>query len=157
MKTIITPSQAVKLAFADGMYVGAGSITLTDIAAAEQRYIVPVVGRALYERLLEGAYADFSTAYIAPATALCTRLMLQSRLDVRTGQCGTSVLKSSDFQPAGDSSLRRLRQSLRTHSRELLRRISEHLTAHPETFPEYDPQNDITQHCTTDGGLVQIH
>ena len=52
MNTLITPAQAVALAFADGEYLAPESVTQSDIAAAEQRYIVPVIGRRLYDCLL---------------------------------------------------------------------------------------------------------
>ena len=38
----------------------------------------------------------------------------------------------------------------------LLHRAAEHLRAHRDEFPEYDPENDIFNRCTTDGGFVQI-
>ena len=37
MNTLITPAQAVALAFADGEYLAPESVTQSDIAAAEQR------------------------------------------------------------------------------------------------------------------------
>jgi len=40
--------------------------------------------------------------------------------------------------------------------KELLHRAAEHLRAHRDEFPEYDPENDIFNRCTTDGGFVQI-
>ena len=60
-------------------------------------------------------------------------------------------------QPAGEAALRALRRSLRTQARTLLRRAGEHLFAHRDEFPEYDPENDTLRRCTTDGGFVQIH
>ena len=43
MNTLITPAQAVALAFADGEYLAPESVTQSDIAAAEQRYLVPII------------------------------------------------------------------------------------------------------------------
>ena len=54
MKTLITPEQVVALAYADGEYLPPEQITGADIAAAEERRIVPVVGRGLYGRLQIG-------------------------------------------------------------------------------------------------------
>lgn len=45
MNTLITPAQAVASAFTDGEYLAPEAIGEGDIAAAEQRYIVPVIGR----------------------------------------------------------------------------------------------------------------
>ena len=103
MKTLITPLQVLRLAFGGGDYLPPDSVTEADIAGAEQRHIVPVVGRALYEKLLEGSYAGFRDEYLAAPTALFTRLALQSRLDISTGQCGTTAPKTACGQPAGDA------------------------------------------------------
>lgn len=144
MNTLVTPLQVLKLAFGEGEYLPPEIIAEADIAGAEQRHIVPVVGRALYEKLLAGSYPDFRTEYLASPAALFTRAVLQPRLDVRTGQCGTTAPKSAYAQPAGDT------------ARTLLHRAAEHLRAHRDEFPEYDPENDIFNRCTTDGGFVQI-
>ena len=74
MNTLITPAQAVALAFADGEYLAPESVTQSDIAAAEQRYLVPVIGRLLYEKLLSGSHAGFTTEYLAaPGSAAPSR------------------------------------------------------------------------------------
>ena len=156
MNTLVTPLQVLKLAFGEGEYLPPEIIAEADIAGAEQRHIVPVVGRALYEKLLAGSYPDFRTEYLASPAALFTRAVLQPRLDVRTGQCGTVAPKSAAYQPAGTQALRELQRSLRRQARTLLRRAAEHLHAHRDEFPEYDPENDILNRCTTDGGFVQI-
>lgn len=103
MKTLITPLQVLRLAFGEGEYLPPESVTEADIAAAERRYLVPVIGLTLYEKLLGGACADFRTGYLEAPAALFTRAVLQPRLDVRTGQCGTTVPKSAYAQPAGDT------------------------------------------------------
>ena len=155
MNTLITPAQAVALAFADGEYLAPESVTQSDIAAAEQRYIVPVIGRRLYEKLLSGSHAGFTTEYLAAPAALFTRIALQPRLDVGTGQCGTVAPKSAAYQPAGTQALRELQRSLRRQARTLLRRAAEHLETHAAEFPEYDPHKNILNRCTTDGNFVQ--
>ena len=121
MNTLVTPLQVLKLAFGEGEYLPPEIIAEADIAGAEQRHIVPVVGRALYEKLLAGSYPDFRTEYLASPAALFTRAVLQPRLDVRTGQCGTVAPKSAAYQPAGTQALRELQRSLRRQARTLLR------------------------------------
>ena len=147
MNTLITPAQAVALAFADGEYLAPESVT--------QSYLVPVIGRLLYEKLLSGSHAGFTTEYLAAPAALFTRIALQPRLDVRTGQCGTVAPKSAAYQPAGTQALRELQRSLRRQARTLLRRAAEHLETHAAEFPEYDPHKNILNRCTTDGNFVQ--
>lgn len=155
MNTLVTPLQVLKLAFGEGEYLPPEIIAEADIAGAEQRHIVPVVGRALYEKMLDGAYGEFVEEYLEVPVALFARLAVQSGLDVRTGRRGTTAPKSSCSQPADAAALRRLRNSLRMRARALLRRASEYLAAHCDEFPEYDPARDICNRCTTDGNLVQ--
>ena len=88
MNTLVTPLQVLKLAFGEGEYLPPEIIAEADIAGAEQRHIVPVVGRALYEKLLAGSYPDFRTEYLASPAALFTRAVLQPRLDVRLCPAG---------------------------------------------------------------------
>ena len=113
MNTLVTPLQVLKLAFGEGEYLPPEIIAEADNAGAEQRHIVPVVGRALYEKLLAGSYPDFRTEYLASPAALFTRAVLQPRLDVRTGQCGTTAPKSAYAQPAGDTARRHLARGKR--------------------------------------------
>ena len=152
MNTLVTPSGANSPSARD-TYLPPEIIAKPTLRA-EQRHIVPVVGRALYEKLLAGSYPDFRTEYLASPAALFTRAVLQPRLDVRTGQCGTTAPKSAYAQPAG--ARRHLRRALLAQARTLLHRAAEHLRAHRDEFPEYDPENDIFNRCTTDGGFVQI-
>ena len=156
MKTLVTPLQVLKLAFAEGAYLPTDTVIEADIAPAEHRYLLPVIGPALYEKLLAGEYADLRADYLAAPAALFTRLSLQPRLDVRTGQCGTSAPKSDAGQPADEKARRALLRTLRAEARAMLRRAALHLRAHPDEFPEYNPAHDILNRCTTDGGIVQI-
>ena len=157
MNTLITPLQVLKLAFGNGEYLPPDAFGEADIAAAEQRYIVPVIGPELYEKLLAGTHAAFRDEYLAPPAALFTRLALQPRLDIRSGQCGTSAPKSSWGQPADQEALRRQCRALRSEARTLLRRAVAYLDSHRREFPEYLPEKNILNRCTTDGGFVQIH
>ena len=83
-------------------------------------------------------------------------LALQPRLDIRTGQCGTTEPKSSWGQPADKEALRRQCRALRSEARTLLRRAVAYLEEHNREFPEYRPEKNTLNRCTTDGGFVQV-
>ncbi len=150
MKTLITPLQALKLAFGDSEFLPPETIAETDIAAAEERWIVPALGRKLHDRLLAGASSEFRTEYLAAPVALYTRALVQSRLNLRTDRIGTVVPKSDHAQPADDEALRRLRLQLLRQARTLLTRAVAYIEGHPGLFPEYAP----TTRCSLDGGLL---
>ena len=143
MNTLVTPLQVLKLAFGEGEY-------LPPEAFSHDR------NATLHRHPGHQEKRDFRTEYLASPAALFTRAVLQPRLDVRTGQCGTTAPKSAYAQPAGDTARRHLRRALLAQARTLLHRAAEHLRAHRDEFPEYDPENDIFNRCTTDGGFVQI-
>ena len=54
MTTLVTPREVIDLAFADGGYLPPEAIGTVDIAAAEARYLLPVTGPALWQKLAEG-------------------------------------------------------------------------------------------------------
>lgn len=156
MKTLITPSQAHRLSFGEGEYLPPGSIAEADIAAAEARYIVPVIGSALYARLLAGDYPELVSDHLAAPLALFTRAAIQPRLDIRTQPGGAAAPYTDYGRPADAEARRRQRRSLVVEARSLLRRAARHLSDNRERYPEYDPEEDILNRCSLDGNLVQI-
>lgn len=156
MQTLITPKQAVALAFSDGEQAPAGAVTDSDLAAAEARYIVPVIGKSLHEKLLAGAYPELLAGYVAPAAALFARVVAQPRLGISTLPGGLAAPRSDGYQPAAEAAVRRLQRMLRGKARTLLRRAAAHIAAYSDDYPEYDAEQDIFNRCRIDGDLIQI-
>lgn len=158
MKTLITSEQVAALAFTaggDGL-LDPAAVAESDIAAAEHRYLVPVVGPALYERLLAGEYAELVTDYLAAPLALWTRVLVQPRLEVHTGSCGAVVADPDGAEPVAAEQSQRLLHALRGQARTLMLRASDHLDARAEDYPEYDPKQNILKRCRIHGDFVQI-
>ena len=65
MNTLISISQLLQFAFGSGEYLPPDALSEADITAAEQRYLLPVIGQALYEKLLAGEYATLRDDYLA--------------------------------------------------------------------------------------------
>lgn len=156
MQTLITPAAVVERAFSDGEYIAPETVSEAAIVAAQESYLRPVVGVALYERLLAGDHADFTDEYLAAPLALYVRYLLAPQLDLRHGQNGTVQPRSDHFTAATDPTLRRSRRTLLQSARRLLRRASDYLESHAAEFPLYDPQANILNRCSIDGKLVQI-
>lgn len=157
MNTLITPAQVVRLAFPSESCLPPDLVAEADIAAAAQRYLVPVIGLPLYERLMADTDRSFVDHYLAAPLALFTRLMIQPRLDICAGRTGTTAPKYDGTTPATEEARRMQRRSLRTEARALLQRAVARIEAYPETYPEYDPKENILKRCSLDGKLVQIH
>lgn len=156
MNTLITPIRVLRLAFGEGEYLPPGTISEADVAAAEARYIVPVIGPSLHAKLLEEGDPDFVAEYLAAPLALFTRAMIQPRLDIRTQTGGAAAPVTDYARPADGEACLRQRRALLVEARTLLRRAARHLTANRAAYPEYDPDEDILNHCSLDGNLVQI-
>ena len=157
MNTLLTPVEVVRLTFAPDDCLPPDAVTEADIAAAEQRYLVPAIGPALHERLLTDNDRSFLDHYLAAPLALFTRVLIQPRLDIRTGRCGTTAPKPDGTSPATEEARRMQRQSLLTQARALLLRAVEQIELYPETYPQYDPKENILKRCSIDGKLVQIY
>lgn len=157
MKSLITPLEVHRHAFAGGALLPTGAVTETDILTAEERFLRPVFGAALLDAVREGRYADLLADYLVGCLALLTRVVLQPQLDLQTTAIGTLAPKGEHGTAADTTELRRLHQNLRHRAQTLLRRASEYVEAHAERFPEYDPRANILNRCTTYGGFVQVH
>lgn len=113
MTTLVTPREVIDLAFADGGYLPPEAIGTVDIAAAEARYLLPVTGPALWQKLAEGEYPTLREEFAAPAAACAVRVAMQPALDLHGGAGGTTVTKSSACQPAGQQQLAASHRALR--------------------------------------------
>jgi len=156
MQTLITSADVVEHAFGDGEYVAPEAVSEAAIVAAQESYVRPVTGDALFARLLAGDHADFTREYLAAPLALYVRYLIAPQLDLRHGQCGAVQPRSEHFAAAADPVLQRSRRALLRSARRLLRRASDHLDSHRAQFPLYDPRADALKRCSTDGGFVQI-
>ena len=156
MNVLISPEQVVRLAFAPDDCLPPELIADADIAAAAERYLFPVIGRELYDRLLMETNRTFVDQYLAAPLAFYTRLLVQPRLDIRTGRCGTPAPKFDGTTPATEEARRSLRNSLRREARELLLRAVARIEERADDYPEYDPKKNVLKRCTLDGKLVQI-
>lgn len=157
MKSLISPLEVHRYAFAGGQCLPSDAVTEADIITAEERFLRPVFGAALLDAVRAGQYADFLTDYLVCCLALLTRVVLQPQLDLQTTPIGTLAPKGTNGTAADTAELRRLQQNLRHRAQTLLKRASEYVEAHAEAFPEYDSRANILNRCTTYGGFVQVH
>ena len=155
-KTLTTQSQVIGLAFAECEYMPATAVSEAEIAVAEERCIVPVTGRALYEKMLAGSYAELRDEYAVPTAAIFTRVGMQPLTDVRSGRFGTVAPRPEYGEPADRERILDLRRSLLRKGRTLQRRMSDFLERNAADYPEYDPRENILNRCSTDGGYIQI-
>lgn len=130
------------MAFAPSEMHTMAVISEADIVEAESRYIKPLLGEPLYDRLLNGDYAELVEEYVAPAIAARTRAIVEELLPLRCQACSATP----------SSAIAALKQKART----LARRMADHLEAHNSSYPEYNPKANPLKHCSIDGNIVQV-
>lgn len=157
MITLSTPTEVAASAFSAAEYIPEEAITEADIAAAERHSIIPVTGRALYERLAAGGYPTLCEEFVKPALAASVRVAVQPLLAVRCGACGIVTPRSDSIEPADAKQRGEVMRALRRRASELLRRLSEELERSAAAYPEYDSRDNILNRCTIYGDIVQTH
>lgn len=155
-QNIITPTEVIAIAFSDGEYVAPEVITDIDITASIEQWIAPITGEALLDAVGKGQYADLKNNYIAPAVALCTRLMVQPRLNVHTSQLGLTLPAGSSHKAADAKARAELQRALRHRAQSARKHLSAYLEQHATEFKEYCSDDNILMRCSCDGGFVQI-
>ena len=156
-QTLITPEKVVALAFADAELIDQSAISPLDIAVAEERHVVAVVGGEMYAAMLEGSYADFCEEYVAPVVALRTRLLMLPSMVARSGRFGVGTAATSTLKSPSDIQLKSLERALREKARTLQQRMSRHLNENAKLYAEYDPQKNILNRCSNDGNIIQTY
>lgn len=154
MKRLITPEQVVSLAFSDAEYISVATISDSDIDAATNRYILPIVGQSLVDALLEQNYSALLEQYVAPALAFAVRHSIQPTLNLRTADRGLLAPRTDNYTTPSQSAVITYRSSIKNRMRELLCRLSDHLNS--AEYEEYNPKQNILNRCSIDGGFVQI-
>ncbi len=156
MKTLIPTEEVIVLAFGQANDLSPQNITPSDILAATSRYIIPVVGESLVESINQGKYATLLTDFIAPALAFAVRLMVQPSINVRTADSGLIAPCGETMTPPSTAATQQLMRSLKIRTRELITRLSDHLNANSDKYTEYNPKDNILNHCSIYGGFIQI-
>lgn len=151
MNSIITPQQVIDLVFIPETLVTRSKITATDIAIAESRYLLPIIGEALYDAISAGRYTELRDEYVAPMVAAWTRYIAEPLLAERLG-----IAQNKDYSEADNDVRKDAVRRLRRNAQLLSRRMSDYLNAHSDNFAEYNPADNPLNHCTIDGGIVQI-
>ena len=126
---LVTPQQVIDNAFAQGEYLPAGAITEAMIAAAQKKYLLPIIGQKLIDSIFKGIYQYLDEEYIRPTLALLTRI--EAALDAYPP-------KSQEYARA----------------RIFLGALSDHLNENADDYPEYDAANNAKNRCSILSGFV---
>ncbi len=142
-------------AFAGGEYLPPENIPELTILAAEERYLLPIAGRQLCQRLAEGGYPELKEEFVAPALALCVKRLLLDSLRIQIGACGLAAAATQGWHEASAEAVGEARKNLLTEMRSLLCRLSDELERRRDEIPEYDSDKNIMNRCRIYGDIVQ--
>lgn len=151
MNTLITAQRAYALAFSSEEPYGASAITEVDIAEAESRYLLPIIGEELYNAL--ASYSRLKTEYVEPMVAAWVRYIVEPHLATRCCSC----YAEGRITEAVNDHTERVMRALREKARALTRRLSDHLNAHSADYAEYNPQTNPLNRCFIHGNIVQVY
>lgn len=151
MKRLITPNDVMRLAYSPEELLQSDIVLDVDIIEAECRHISPILGEELLARLEAGDYEELMSDYVAPAIALWTRYGVEQIAHHRSALCHSERLTTADNERLS-TTLRALREKAST----LTHRLSDHLNAHGDDYPEYDPKKNPLNRCFIYGNIVEI-
>ena len=151
MKTLITAERVYALAFSTEEPYSASVITDTDIAEAESRYLMPVVGEELYNVVAK--YSTLKSEYVEPMVAAWVRYIVEPHLAAR---CCTCYAEGRVTEAVNDHTERVMR-ALREKAVALTRRLSDHLNSHSVDYVEYNPKTNPLNRCFIYGNIVQVY
>ena len=140
MALLITPAEVLETAFPATEQFRDDLIRPTMIEVAQLQYLQPVFG-ALFDALEEERYSDF----------VC---MVIDELTASVGTLGILQEKSDYGSPASIRLQERLRRQARTTAERLLDRAVGVIEANPESFPEYDPEQNLRHCLLLKGGFI---
>ncbi len=126
---LMTPTEVIDYAFATGEYVSLTSLTESMIAAAQLRYITPILGSELTEAVADGKYEELREGYIAPTLGLLVRL--EANL--------------AAYPPTVTE---------RQRAKLFLSTLSDYLNTNADEFSQYAMEDNVMNRCSIVAGFV---
>lgn len=151
MQRLITPSDVLRLAYSSEELLTSSIILDIDIIEAEQNHILPILGEGLMARLGNGEYQELMSEYVAPALAMWTRYNVELVAHHRSAMCHNERPTTAD-----NERLRTTLRALRNKASTLTRRLSDHLNANGDDYPDYKAENNPLNRCFIYGDIIQI-
>ena len=144
MKTLISPTEVLSLAFGTTHTLEEGAVPHHSILAAEQSFLLPALGEKLYTMLAtenpDEECAGFVEEYLKQPLALYVASRLLPTLAVKIGSAGVARLTGESFEAVDEQTLHKVVVRLRRDADTLLARALDYLADNPTLFPDYEPQ-----------------
>ena len=151
MNTLVTAERVHALAFSSEEPYSASAITEADIAEAESRHLLPILGEELYNAL--DSYSALRTEYVEPMVAAWVRYIVEPHLATRCCAC----YAEGRVTEAVNDYTKRVMRALKEKALALTHRLSDHLNSHSADYAEYNPKTNPLNHCFIYGNIVQVY
>lgn len=152
MKLLMTPAEVVGMVFGEG--IPPDIIGDSTVMAAQLRYMKPVLGDSFYKALEEGRYTAFVGEWVKPALALFVKYMVLPAVAFHTGELGVVQFGGDHFHAAEAKDIAGLRRVVRSQAETALYAVVLHIESSPDTYPEYDSDENIKRRISVSGGIV---
>lgn len=153
MKLLMTPAEVAAACFGGDANIAAEYITDTAIAAAQRRYLRPVLGESLCAAVGDGRYGDLCSDYLKPALALYVKKMVLPLLSAQPGILGVVSYSGQGFGAASDKEVAALARAAKTEADIVMRMCVEYLETSSTDYPEYDPR-ETADRIKLKGGIA---
>ena len=155
MKTLVSPQEVTTILFGSVHTLEERAIPLCSILSAEQSFLLPAVGKELYDVLRastpDSRNAGFVEEYLKQPLALYVASRLLPTIAVKVGSAGVVRLAGESFEAVDEVALHKVVVRMRAEADTLLARATYYLASHPDEFPDYAPAQR-THHIV--GGVV---
>lgn len=152
IKTLITPSEVLEIAFDDRLRVPADSINPAQILAAEAQYIQPIFGD-IYTAMQQDQLVDFVNDYIKPALAVYVKVLQLPLLGVVQGTLGLSYAATHKDLELTDDKIEMIRAQLLSDANALLKRAVRYVKDNEHEFSQYEDAKTLSATFLA-GGII---
>ncbi len=126
---MVSVEKARSAAFTESEYINPNAITESHIYSVEHRYLIPIMGEELCEKIRKGGYTTLLSDYVVPIVGELIRIEIDH-----------------EAYPA--------RSSNRKRCRTLLAALSEHLNDNGDSYTEYCRSENVMNRCRIIGSIV---
>ena len=151
---LISPAEVVDLAFGGGGNLRPEDVSEATIVAAQRKYLLPVLGEALLEEMIDGSHGDLVEEFIKPSLALYVKRLLLPSLAAKVGVVGVVRYVGEGYAEVDEKTLHRLMRRTKADADVVLDAAVDYVELHPELFPNYVAINNIRNGINIDSGIV---
>lgn len=154
MIPLITSSEVVALALPTGSSIRSVNITDAHILVAQQRFIVPALGRTMFDAVERGAYTKLLDEHIARVLALYSMYLALPELIVKLGSGGLAMPMLDNHVAPSAEQIREFRAQFKKRADSLLREAIQYISNNPELYPDFGSSESISGKVLNSGGVI---